>query len=174
MLLDLSKIRTPHERYEKAYPPEAFKADADYKIVEPVKLAFDIHKDKNTFRLDGRVETRLELPCSRCLEPFRWPVDEPFELTYQPRGAHTDEHEREIADADFSAAFYENDEIDLEQLIRERIEMSMPMKPLCRSDCQGLCAVCGTNLNRATCNCKRDWEDPRLAALKQLRVKTDS
>jgi uncharacterized protein len=46
------------------------------------------------------------------------------------------------------------------------------MKPLCREDCQGLCPVCGTNLNNGTCTCKREWEDPRLAALKKL--KTDS
>ena len=172
MLLDLSKIRTPHERYEKIYEPDAFKADEDYKIVEPVRLAFDVHKDKQTFRLDGRVQTTLELSCGRCLEPFRWTVDEPFELTYEPRRAFTGDHEREIADEDFSSAFYDNDQIDLEQLIRERFEMSLPMKPLCRDDCQGLCPVCGTNLNRGTCSCKRDWEDPRFAALKKLRAES--
>ena len=40
---------------------------------------------------------------------------------------------------------------------------------LCREDCKGLCVVCGANLNRETCDCKRDWEDPRLAALKMLK-----
>jgi DUF177 domain-containing protein len=44
------------------------------------------------------------------------------------------------------------------------------MKPLCRADCQGLCPVCGTNLNKGTCSCKREWEDPRLAALKKLKA----
>jgi len=170
MLLDLSKIRTPHERYEKVYEPDAFKADEDYKIVEPVRLAFDIHRDKQTFRLDGRVQTTLELSCGRCLEPFRWTVDEPFELTYEPRRVYSGE--REIEDADFSSAFYENDQIDLEQLIRERFEMSLPMKPICRVDCQGLCPMCGTNLNRGTCGCKRDWDDPRFAALKKLRAES--
>jgi uncharacterized protein len=97
-------------------------------------------------------------------------VDEPFELTYEPRPARASESEREIADEDFSAAFYDNDEIDLEQLMRERFEMSLPMKPLCSEDCRGLCPVCGTNLNRGSCDCKTDWEDPRLAALKTLQT----
>jgi DUF177 domain-containing protein len=168
MLLDLSRIRTPHEHYAKVYEPSAFAPDADYTVVSPVSVEFDIHKDKQTFRLDGRVKATLELPCSRCLEPFRWEVDEPFELTYEPRPAASAEGEREIEDADFSAAFYDNDEIDLEQLVRERFEMSLPMKPLCREDCKGLCPVCGTNWNRGSCTCTTDWEDPRMAALKAL------
>jgi uncharacterized protein len=175
MLLDLHKIRSPHEHYEKVYQPSAFTpgtADADYTIASPVKLVFDIHKDKDTFRLDGRVQAMLELPCSRCLETFRWGVDEPFELTYQSRAAVTAGEEREITDEDFSAAVYDNDQIDLEQLIRERFEMSLPMKPLCGPDCKGLCPICGANLNRSQCACKSAWEDPRLAALKNL--KTDS
>jgi uncharacterized protein len=172
MRLDLSKIRTAHEHYERVYEPTAFAADTDYTIVEPVRLSFELHKDLRTFRLDGRVQTTLELSCSRCLEPFRWTVDEPFELTYEPKAEHATDEEREIRDADFSAAFYENDEIDLEQLMRERFEMSMPMKPLCDVGCKGLCPVCGTNLNRGTCSCERGWEDPRFAALKKLKAES--
>ncbi len=169
MHLDLSTIRTPHEHCDQEYPAAAFSPDTEYRIVAPVRLGFDVHKDGTLFRLSGRVGTTLELPCSRCLEPFRLEVDDPFELTYQPRAAVAAAEEREISDEDFSAAVYDNDEIDLEQLIRERIEMSLPMKPLCGSDCKGLCPECGTNLNRGTCNCSHRWEDPRLAALKALK-----
>src|SRR5262245_59544876 len=148
MLLDLGKIRTPHEHYENVFQPSAFAADEDYTIAAPVWLAFDIHKDKDTYRLIGRVKTVLDLQCSRCLERFQWTVDEPFELTYEPRRAVQHDTEREIADEDFSAALYDNDAIDLDQLVKERFEMSLPMKPLCTADCKGLCPVCGTNLNR--------------------------
>jgi uncharacterized protein len=169
MRLDLSRIRTARDHYENVVEPSAFKRDTNYTIVEPVRLSFDIHKDNATFRLVGRVQTVLELPCSRCLEPFRWSVDEPFELTYEPRRVMAESADRQIADEDFSAAFYDNDEIDLEQLVRERFEMSLPMKPLCADDCKGLCPVCGTNLNRGSCDCKKTWEDPRLAALERLK-----
>ena len=43
------------------------------------------------------------------------------------------------------------------------------MKPLCADDCKGLCPVCGKNLNRETCDCNRTWDDPRMAALRELR-----
>jgi uncharacterized protein len=171
MLLDLSKIRAPREHYEKVYPPEAFSAEGEtFRVIEPVTLAFDIVKDKQQFQLTGRVRTTLELPCSRCLEPFTWPVDAEFSLRYQPHSINSGEGEREIEEDDLSTAFYENDAIDLGQLMREQFYLSVPMKPLCRDDCAGLCPVCGTNLNRATCDCKRGWEDPRLAVLKTLKT----
>ena len=99
---------------------------------------------------------------------FRTPVDAPFDLRYQPHTAAAAE-EREVEEDDLSTAFYENDEIDLGQLMSEQLYLSLPMKPLCADDCKGLCSQCGTNLNRSTCTCNPHWEDPRLAALKALK-----
>ena len=170
MLLNLTKIRTAQERYEKVYKPEAFATgDDSFKVAEPVTLAFDIFKDKAQFRLVGRVQTVLELPCDRCLEPFTLPVDPTFDLRYQPHADNTGEGEREIEEDDLSTAFYDDQTIDLGQLMREQFYLSVPMKPLCREDCRGLCPFCGTNLNRGACDCKREWEDPRLAVLKTLK-----
>jgi uncharacterized protein len=174
MRLDLSQIRTPHEHFERVFPPEAFgapAADADFKVASPVKLAFEIYKDKSTFRLVGHTVTTLETPCSRCLEPMVVPVDAAFDLRYQPHTENTGEGEREIEEDDLTTAFYQNDEIDLEHLMREQFYLVLPMKPLCTDDCKGLCVMCGTNLNRGTCDCKRDFDDPRFDALRALRSK---
>ena len=175
MRLDLRKIRTPHERFEQVYQPEAFAArreDVDsFTIASPVRLAFEIFKDKSTFRLVGATKTTLDVPCSRCLEPMVVPVDAEFDLRYQPHSTNTGEGELEIEEDDLTTAFYQNDEIDLEQLMREQFYLALPMKPLCSGDCKGLCPMCGTNLNRGACDCRRDFEDPRLAALKELRSK---
>ena len=175
MRLDLSKIRTAHERYEKVYSPEAFASENEtFRVVAPVSLEFDIEKDKEHFKLFGGVKTVLELPCSRCLEPFTIAVDAPFDLRYQPRAENAGEGEREIEDDDLTTAFYDNEEIDLGQLMREQFYLAVPMKPLCAESCRGLCPVCGTNLNAGTCSCTQRWEDPRLAALKALSRKGDA
>ena len=170
MLLDLSKIRTPHERYEKVYAPDAFPADSAYAVIAPVALAFDIFKDKDQFRLAGSVVTTLQLPCSRCLEAFAWPVNASFDLRYQPHTVRAADDEAEIEEDDLSTAFYEQDEIDLGQLMREQFLLALPMKPLCRDDCKGLCVTCGTNLNRGTCDCTREWGDPRFDALRAMKT----
>ena len=168
--LNLAKIRTAHDRFEKTYAPAAVAAEGDsFSIVAPIELAFDICKDKDQFRLAGTVGTTLELPCSRCLEAFTWPVNASFDLRYQPRISNVGEGEREVEEDDLSTAFYENDEIDLGQLMREQFYLSLPMKPLCLDDCQGLCPQCGTNLNRGTCSCEPTWEDPRFAPLRALK-----
>lgn len=168
LALDLGKIRTAHEQFERVYQPGSLERTADYQVVAPVTLAFDIHKDKQHFQLVGQVRTTLELHCSRCLEPFEWPVEASFDLRYQPHAENSGEGEREIEEDDLTTAFYEHDTIDLGQLMQEQFYLSLPMKPLCSANCKGLCPVCGTNLNRGTCECDRHWDDPRLAALKNL------
>jgi len=171
MLLNLRKITAGLERYEKIYQPGAFAGDRDtFTVVAPVALAFDIHKDKDHFRLAGGVQTRLELPCSRCLEPFSWPIDSSFDLRYQPHAANTGEDEVEVEEDDLTTAFYEHGQIDLRQLMREQFYLALPMKPLCRPDCKGLCPSCGADLNQGACECRIEWADPRLAALKKLRI----
>lgn len=172
MLLDLSRIRTAHERYERAYAPEAFASDREMlSVAAPVSLAFDLYKDGDQCRLVGRVTTTIALPCSRCLEPFERPVDASFDLRYRPQAANAGAGERELHDGDLADAYYDDETIDLGQLMREQFLLSLPMKPLCRDVCLGLCPVCGTNLNRGACDCRREWEDQRFAALAALKQK---
>ena len=167
--LNLATIRSPREHFEHVYQPGVLAGDEhSFTIAAPVTLSFDIEKAKDQYRLAGRVGTLIELSCSRCLEPFVWPVEAPFDLRYEPR-AGLPGGEREIHEQDFSSAVYDNDAIDLGQLMTERLYLALPMKPLCRDDCRGLCSQCGTNLNRGPCSCPRTWEDPRLAALKAKR-----
>jgi uncharacterized protein len=169
--LNLAKIRSPHERFERVFAPGEFPAEPDFRVVAPVSLAFDIYKSNERFRLAGRVDTTLELPCSRCLESMPLPVSAAFELRYQPHTDNTGEGEREIEEDDLTTAFYENDTIDLGQLMHEQFYLALPMKPLCREDCRGLCPVCGINRNLNECSCATGWEDPRFAALRALKNK---
>jgi uncharacterized protein len=172
MRLDLSHLRQPETAFQRQYDPSAFAdQEEDYRINAPVALAFTVHKDQDRFRLVGTLATTLELRCSRCLEPFLLPVDAAFDLRYLPEGAAApdeDTDDGELREEDTSATFYEDDGIDLGDLMREQFYLVLPMKPLCRPDCKGLCPQCGTNLNTDTCQCETRWEDPRLAGLKAL------
>src|SRR4029453_90372 len=115
LLLNLAKIRTAQERFEKVYEPGQLGTDPDFRVAAPVSLAFDIFKDKQQFRLVGRGQTPLEVNCGRWLEPFTLPFDADFDLRYHPQSqnAGTGEAEQAIEDDDLTTAFYENDEIDL-------------------------------------------------------------
>ena len=175
MLLDLTRYRQPEAHFSRTFQPEEVAQKGDpYRILAPVQLDFDVVKDKERFRLTGTVQTELELPCSRCLEPFRLPVDAAFDQRFLPAAAMAAEgEEREVQDEDIDISYYRDDQIDLNELLREQFYLALPMKPLCSEDCKGLCPQCGTNLNTGTCDCAAGWEDPRLAPLKGL-VKRES
>jgi len=169
--LNLAKVGASGEHFEETYPASELTGNGDeFQIASPVRVAFDVFKDKRRFRLVGHVGGSVELPCSRCAESFVHTVDAPFDLRYQPRELNTGEGEREVEEEDLSTAFYDDDRIDLVLLVREQVYLSLPMKPLCEESCLGLCSQCGANLNRTKCHCQREWTDPRLAGLSALRI----
>jgi uncharacterized protein len=161
MLLDLTRYRQPQAHFSRTFQPEEVAHAGDsYRIVAPVVLDFDVHKDKERFRLVGTVRTELELLCSRCLEPFRLPVDASFDLRFLPAAHMATQEERELQEEDFEISYYRDDQIDLDELLREQFYLALPMKPLCSEACRGLCPQCGVNLNTGTCACEARWEDP--------------
>ena len=169
MELDLTRYRQPVTRFDRTFQPQEIADGGDaYRVVEPVRLAFEIHKDKDRFRLVGDVQAVLELTCSRCLEPYPIKVSAAFALRYLPASAASAETEHEMDDDDLETSFYRDDQIDLDELLSEQFYLALPMKPLCRDDCRGLCPLCGINLNTGTCGCAPASDDPRLAALRQL------
>lgn len=172
MKLDLTRYRQPVSHFARTFQPGEVTSDAGtYDMVAPVELEFDIQKDKDKFRLVGHLQTELELSCSRCLEPYRFVVDAEFDQRYLPGSAASAEPESEVQEDDLETSYYSDDQIDLGELMREQFYLVLPMKPLCRDDCRGLCPQCGTNLNTGTCDCSPVWEDPRLAALKAIKEK---
>lgn len=176
MRLELSHIRQPETEFNRVFQPaEVQGEDEEYRITAPVDLRIVIHKDHDRFRLVGTVKTELELACSRCLEPYRMPIDREFDLRYLPAGAaapdRNDDEDDEgdaVEDDDVAITFYRDEHIDLNELLREQFYLALPMKPLCREDCQGICPQCGTNRNTTSCDCRPHLEDPRLAGLKTL------
>ena len=160
------------EHVDRTYQPGEFDPsiaqDEEYQVVAPVHLVMDVHKDKDAYRVTGRVETRLRLACGRCLEPFDIAVDSPFELRYVPEASGPADEEREIEEDDLTTAYYRDESLDLGELMHEQFVLALPMKPLCSDACLGLCPQCGTNLNKDRCGCTPEWTDPRLAALQSL------
>jgi uncharacterized protein len=169
MQLELTRYRQPLGHFSRTFQAgDVGPAEDAYRIVAPVELDFDIHKDKDRFRLEGTLKTELELTCSRCLEPVRMPMDTAFDLRFHPATEMSTEHDREVPDADLETSYYRDDQIDLNELLREQFFLALPMKPLCQDGCRGLCPQCGTNLNGGGCQCAPGWDDPRLAPLRAL------
>ncbi len=169
-ILDLHELQADEERVRRTFSGEALTADGgdQYAVVGTVTLDLLVRRDGAKYSLVGRLDGTLELACGRCLEPVRQDVGGKVDLLYLPSSENTGDGDVQIEESDLSTAFYRNEHIDLGQLMHEQFQLSLPMKPLCRDECRGLCAVCGGNCNVTECGCEDTWVDPRLAGLKSL------
>ena len=126
------------------------------------------------FLLEARLRYRQRLCCDRCLAAYEEDVELPLAFVVASRsdepspvedgsGAH------ELEPEDLSVLAAVDGEIDLGVLVREQVELNVPMKPVCDPSCPGLCPRCGAELGQEACTCASDQVDPRWAGLEAIR-----
>lgn len=116
-------------------------------------------------RIRGHFGTRVEVQCDRCAAAVEIPLEEDFDLYYRPLSEIAREEEIEIPQDELEVGFYAGEGVDISDLVREQLLLALPMKILCAPDCQGLCAVCGANLNTEKCQCVEARNDSPFAWL---------
>lgn len=141
----------------------------DASLQEPVSINIKIRKSSEDIFISGKVKTLLELECSRCLENFLFNVNEKFEAYFISEDLRPHEEEMELRKEDMDVSYYEGDIIDLTNVIREQILLSLPMTPICKASCRGLCSDCGQNLNHGRCACTSSSLDRRWSALSKIK-----
>lgn len=126
----------------------------------------------------GILKGEVALPCNRCAEEAHVLIDSRFE-SFEPVPVDDDDMDELDTEADDLPEEVDEAVIRLENgmpqinpaaLLWEEFLLALPVKPLCQSDCKGVCPVCGKNRNTSTCQCKADNDDPRMAALRGLKV----
>lgn len=121
--------------------------------------------------LRGTLTGALQCACSRCLEPARVPLSIPVQVTFVASDEGDDDEGE--GDDDVDVAHFDGDEINIGPELREQILLTMPINPVCREACAGLCPSCGANRNETTCGCAAKQEPPLGglgAALRNLKM----
>ena len=118
--------------------------------------------------VQGDFSTRVPVECSRCLKTFDYPLTFKIEDEYFPVIDVNSGTPLEIPDDPSAFTIDEHHILDLSEAIRQNALLAIPMKPLCREDCQGLCQTCGHDLNKGQCDCDKGNIDPRWAKLVDL------
>jgi uncharacterized protein len=121
-------------------------------------------------RIQGSYTVELAAQCDRCLGSARFPLDSGFDLFYRPTSFIAREEEVEIDEEDAEIGFYEDNGIELEDILREQVLLALPMQRVCSDDCKGICPVCGKNRNETTCDCRTETTDDRWGALRNLEL----
>jgi uncharacterized metal-binding protein YceD (DUF177 family) len=112
----------------------------------------------------GGVEAVADLECARCLKGLTESVEVDVCELYTAPGHEAEDDAYRVTGMD----------IDLEPMLRDAVTLALPLNPVCRADCAGLCARCGKDLNEGACDCTEDTSDPRWAPLAALRDKLES
>lgn len=172
--LDQIKASPTPLRYREA--SEAFDArlhegagaTEDFAFPEGLEADLEHYRAGLDVVFGGRLSGDAEGRCARCLERYRFAVDQPLHVVLVPRAAGGDG----AADEDWGLGFFEGEDIDLTALVVEHAILGLPTIPLCHEGCRGLCPQCGINRNVRSCTCEVETR-PRLrglAALAGLKV----
>lgn len=139
-------------------------------IREPVIGSFHIKKHGHQVLVRGSVVGDVKLRCARCLRDFDLHIQEDLDIELRPVfDLERSGHEVELVADDLDIDFFRGDSLDLGHIVAEQIALLLPMKPLCREDCAGICSRCGANRSENPCECMSGETDDQWGALLQLK-----
>ena len=168
MRITLEELKLHRIVVSRTYSSEALDYHgADFRQVAPLKVDAVAELLGSEICIRGRLETRLEACCDRCLGPVIIPVEQEFNLFYRPVSTIAREEEVELPEDELGVGFFSGDGIELADVVTEQVILALPMKVVCRTDCHGLCPVCGANLNTEKCGCLPAKEDSPFSSLKE-------
>jgi uncharacterized protein len=180
MLIEIQELELHPIEFREEFSPGAIDLGPDLRQRSPLRSAgradlVEEHHGKHRLvqdiRLKGTLDTSVEIPCARCLEPVVHEVKRSFELLYRPLGTDAGHEELSVTDAEAEIGYYQGKGLLLEDTLREQVLLAVPLKTVCREECKGLCPQCGKNLNEGPCSCTPAVADPRWSALKEIRDK---
>ncbi len=174
MFLSVKELEIKKVRFAVTFPPGEIAYDEGLRQTAPLEVDGSAELLAHTLgeiRIQGRLKVTMATECDRCLEPAEFPIDSNFDLFYRPAVKMDFGDEVEIDEGEAEIAFYEGGGIELKDVLREYVLLSLPMQRICRDDCHGICPVCGRNRNLVSCGCEPKQVDERWAALKKLQVK---
>lgn len=156
---------------EEARQEDSLQTSGRAEVIHEHRGPKDIIAD---IRLRGNFAGKFRVPCARCVEPVDLPLDGDFDLIFRPQGADAGAAERSITAPETEIGYYQGDSLLLEDVLREQVLLSLPVRTLCKPDCKGLCPRCGQNRNTQECSCEEGQTDPRWEALSGLRSRIKS
>jgi uncharacterized protein len=169
-VLNIRKLAPGSSRHAlKLTAPELELESSDIVDVIDCKVSLDVDFHTGEIVVRGKAESVLKLECARCLEPFEHRMVHNLAFVIKlARKGELNGPECESSD-DFFVVSDAVEGFEIAPIVRERILLSLPLKPLCDESCKGLCPQCGVNKNTETCNCTTDRTDERWSGLMELK-----
>ena len=175
MIIDLKTISHGIRSFEFFLAEDWWQSNDGYDrilgIETPFEVKIKIYRAGERYVLEGALAGRLQILCDRCLEHYKRELKSKFRVFLALPLSDTEKSEIELTDEDLEIGFISGEEIDLDDIIRERIYLSLPIRSICDKSCLGLCPICGINLNGNNCRCHKEQGHPGFKKLQNLKMK---
>lgn len=146
-------------------PDDPVWTDTGVLLAEPLEVDLSATSVGEGVLARGRMRTRLERECRRCLVPVPVEIDDTVDLLYEPL---VGEEASELAGEVYPLP-ERGDDLDLRPAVREQLLLRVPEYVVCREVCRGLCPQCGANLNETTCKCVPETGADPWGALRKIK-----
>jgi uncharacterized protein len=143
--------------------------DTELSVIHPVEIDCRLHKVDQEVIVQGSLRSAAQLTCSRCAEEFVQPLCNAVEAVYLPMQAISSERAKELESGDTDVYGYAEALVDLAEMVRDKLLLSLPLQPHCMVACKGLCPSCGVNRNTISCQCAEEKLGSPFESLKGLR-----
>lgn len=175
MIVDLKTISRGSRRFDFSLEKDWWGSGGkDEQVVgfdKPLKVNVEIYKAGKRYVLEGGLSGGIQIKCDRCIDTFHTDLKHDFQVFLTSPEPEDNKMEVELLEEDMEVGFIDGESIDLGEIIREQIYLSLPLKTVCNDRCLGLCPVCGCNLNLTTCDCNKNLGHPGFSKLKDLNIK---
>jgi len=169
MRVELENLEGGKGEFAHVYQPDELNPiDERVNLIEPAATSGKVRVAGNEVFVNGHINALVQVECDRCLQPVELPVNTDFALDYISGAEYESTAAAELTEADLSLSVFDGKAIDIDEIVKEQILLTVPARTLCRDDCKGICPECGIDRNTGECSCVTDNTDPRWAALKNL------
>jgi uncharacterized protein len=145
--------------------------DMGFTCTSPVTGQIDFNNTGTLLLLEGELQTVVKIECGRCLTDFTLPIESTVEEEFRLEQIGDSVQALPLEEEDVSPDLVERNLLDVQELIRQSLLVALPIQPLCKADCKGLCPTCGENLNVRKCQCPPAETESPFKALAELLEK---
>jgi uncharacterized protein len=170
MRIELDSLEDGKGKFAHTYQPDELDLlDERVRLTAPATVTGFVKRSGAEVAVSGRFSSIVSVECDRCLKTVELPVSAEFRVDYITGRDYESSHAAELTAEDLDVSVFDGESIDVDELVKEQILLSVPDRTLCREDCKGICSTCGADLNASACDCATSDIDPRWEALKKFK-----
>ncbi len=172
MRIQLANLEDGGGRIAHVYAPGVLNLfDERVVLTGSASISGKVRRSGGQVFVAGHIDAQAQVECDRCLRPVDLPVSTDFKVEYITDEDYKSSNVAELTEEEMALSVFDGETIDIDEIVREQVLLSIPARMLCQENCKGICPNCGIDRNEDECGCETSDGDPRWSSLKKLANK---